>query len=154
MWPLKEGTDWSHDCIKPKVGVAHGTFPWRISLCKRSKTLIDFFPEMLMIQESCNLIRREHFGIELVNQSFLRCTVFSENYSTIIIFILYLDVRTINIPKPSFLADFWPFLVILAQTVFLPKNLTLSRTTPHRPLSPCCSLPKSNGTCLRKLSNM
>ena len=63
---------------QPKEVVSHVTFLWGLSLCKKSKRLTDSFPEILMINEQCNVIGWEHF----------RHGVFAESKGTMLYTIL------------------------------------------------------------------
>ena len=48
----------SWETNQQKVVVSGATFPWWLSICKKTKKKnTGFFPQLLMIKESCNLIR-------------------------------------------------------------------------------------------------
>ena len=115
-----------------------------------------FLLELQLIQKSCNLIGREHFGPYLRNQIFAKYGICAGTQQLIENFFIdqiqkKLKTKFSNKFKKPY---FWSIFPVFGAKNFFPKNPVLSRTTPYGPLTPCLVSGKTNemeGKLLRKL---
>ena len=120
--------------IQQRIVVSNATFPWTISLFKKSKDMDSFLAEILMIRESCNLIwLDESISVNNLWRIFPDMEIALENRELLRSFILNNFQQ--KVMTKFMKAQKTLLLPILGQTRIFLENLSLSFISISRLLS-------------------